>query len=477
MLSALLAERERQGKPIRVGIIGAGKFGGGLVAQIAQMQGMVVSAIADIDLARARYAYTAGYGDVAVETADSPQASAEAIHAEKFTAIEDGLLVAQAENLDVIVEATGSTSVGASMASAAIASGNHLVMVNVETDVTIGALLKRKADSAGVVYSLVDGDQPGVTMNIIEWAWSLGLEVVAAGRGTILFADDPQGTPDNTAARFGFDEETLQRRNISLKMYNSFRDGTKAQVEATAIANMAGLVPDIRGMHEPSCNLADIPQKFSLVEEGGLLSQRGVIELANSVAEDGKTRLDNPLGMGVFVVVRSEHPFTIEDLATYDLHPGGDGKNFLLYRPYHLVAVEAPNHHRQSRTLRPANRCSALRAYSRCDRRSQARSQSRRDPRRRRWLYRLGAKRKSDRGAPRGAIAVRTVGWGRAQARRATRLRHRLRHGRFAGFARVATAARAGCHVRINQGRRRGKPPQKHPRQGMFCIHPRRPAP
>lgn len=342
MLSALLAERERQDKPIRVGIIGAGKFGGGLVAQIAQMQGMVVAAIADIDLARARYAYAAGYGNVAVETADSPLAVAEAIGAGKFTAVEDGLLVAQAADLDVVVEATGSISVGASMASAAIASGNHLVMVNVETDVTIGALLKHKADRAGVVYSLVDGDQPGVVMNMIEWARSLGLEVVAAGRGTVLLADDPQGTPDDTAARFGFDAETLQRRNISLKMYNSFRDGTKAQVEATAIANMAGLVPDIRGMHEPSCNLADIPQKFSLVEEGGLLSQRGVVELANSVAEDGKTLLADPLRMGVFVVVRSEHAFTIEDLAAYHLHPGGDGKNFLLYRPYHLVAVEAP---------------------------------------------------------------------------------------------------------------------------------------
>lgn len=341
MLSALLAERERQGNPIRVGIIGAGKFGGGLVAQIAQMQGMVVAAIADIDLARARYAYAAGYGNVAVETADSPRAVAEAIGAGKFTAVEDGLLVAQAADLDVVVEATGSISVGASMASAAIASGNHLVMVNVETDVTIGALLKHKADRAGVVYSLVDGDQPGVVMNMIEWARSLGLEVVAAGRGTVLLADDPQGTPDDTAARFGFDAETLQRRNISLKMYNSFRDGTKAQVEATAIANMAGLVPDIRGMHEPSCNLADIPQKFSLVEEGGLLSQRGVVELANSVA-DGKTLLADPLRMGVFVVVRSEHAFTIEDLAAYHLHPGGDGKNFLLYRPYHLVAVEAP---------------------------------------------------------------------------------------------------------------------------------------
>ena len=456
MLSALLADRERQGKPIRVGIIGAGKFGGGLVAQIAQMQGMVVAAIADIDLARARYAYTAGYGDVAVGTAASPQALAAAIHAGKFTAVEDGLLVAQAEGLDVVVEATGSTSVGANMASATIASGNHLVMVNVETDVTIGALLKRKADSAGVVYSLVDGDQPGVTMNIIEWAWSLGLEVVAAGRGTVLFADDPQGTPDNTAARFGFDEETLQRRNISLKMYNSFRDGTKAQVEATAIANMAGLVPDIRGMHEPSCNLADIPQKFSLVEEGGLLSQRGVIELANSVAEDGKTQLADPLGMGVFVVIRSEHAFTIEDLVTYHLHPGGDGKNFLLYRPYHLVAVEAPITIAKVALYGPADRCPTLRAHSRCDRRGQARPQVRRDPRRRRRLHRIGAKRKGDRGAPRGAIAVRAVGRSRAQARRAARCGDQLRHGRFAGFARVATAARAGRHVRINLKQRLG---------------------
>ena len=160
---------------------------------------------------------------------------------------------------------------------------------------------------------------------------------------------------------------------------------------------MAGLVPDIRGMHEPSCNLADIPQKFSLVEEGGLLSQRGVIELANSVAEDGKTRLANPLGMGVFVVVRSEHPFTVEDLTTYDLHPGGDGKNFLLYRPYHLVAVEAPITIAKVALYGPANRRSALRAHRRCNRRSQARSQGRRDPRRRRRLHCIGprAKRQS----------------------------------------------------------------------------------
>ena len=342
MLSALLEEREKAGRPVRVGIIGTGKFGGGLVTQISRMKGMVVAAIADIVPENAHDAYKTAYGEVEVGTADSPLALEEAVRAGKFTVVEDGLQVAQADGLDVVVEATGLTEVGARMASATLEAGNHLVMVNVETDVTIGALLQRKAASAGVVYSLVDGDQPGVTMNIIEWAWSLGFEIVAAGRGTELFADDPQGTPDNVPERFGFDAETLERRKINLKMYNSFRDGTKAQVEATAIANMAGLVPDVRGMHEPSCNLADIPQQCSLVAEGGLLSQHGVVELANSVAEDGQTMLDNPLRMGVFVVIRADHPFIVEDLSNYHVLRGGDGKNFLLYRPYHLVAVEAP---------------------------------------------------------------------------------------------------------------------------------------
>ena len=142
--------------------------------------------------------------------------------------------------------------------------------------------------------------------------------------------------------RFGFDAETLTRRSINLKMFNSFRDGTKAQTEMTALANMAGLVPDVRGMHEPSVNIADIPRAFSLEEEGGILSRHGVVELANSVGEDGQTLLPNPLNMGVFVVIRAEHPFIQEDLGSYFLHPNANGHNFLLYRPYHLVAVEAP---------------------------------------------------------------------------------------------------------------------------------------
>jgi predicted homoserine dehydrogenase-like protein len=274
--------------------------------------------------------------------AESAGSLAEAIWRGKCAIARDGLLVAGAEGVEVVVEATGIPEAGARLAYEAIQHGKHVVMVNVEADVTVGPLLRRMADSAGVVYTLVDGDQPGVTMNMVEWARTLGFEIVAAGRGTLLYAGDREGTPDTVPQRFGFDAETLARRSINLKMFNSFRDGTKSQVEMTALANLAGLVPDVRGMHEPAVNIRDIARAFSRREEGGILGQHGVVELANSVAPNGRTLLDDPLKMGVFVVIRAEHPFIQEDLKNYYLHPGGDEHNFLLYRPYHLVAVEAP---------------------------------------------------------------------------------------------------------------------------------------
>ena len=343
MFTELLAERAAQNNPIRVGIIGAGKFGGGLIAQISRMKGMETSVVADINLDHARSAHAvSGVPTDDLVIAGNSSAIDDAIRQGRRVVTEDGLLVTQSDLVDVVVEVTGIPEVGARMAYEAITHNKHVVMVNVEADVTVGPILRHLADSAGVVYSLVDGDQPGCTMNIVDWARTLGFEIVAAGRGTIFFDDDRAGPPDSVPARFGFDEDALQRRNINLKMYNSFRDGTKAQVEMTALANAAGLPPDIRGMHEPSVNLADIPHAFSTQEEGGILSRHGVVELANSVATDGRTMLDDPLKMGVFVVVRTDHPFIQEDLAFYNLHASQNGNNYLLYRPYHLVAVEAP---------------------------------------------------------------------------------------------------------------------------------------
>ena len=272
MLSALLAERERQGNQASASSaaasFGAGKFGGGLVAQIAQMQGHGrLGHRRHRPSARPLRIHSGIRRCCGGGTVDSPQALAE----KPFTQgnsppLKTGLLVAQAEDLDVVVEATGSTSVGANDGQ----RGHRQRQPPRDGQRRNRRDHRRAAQAQGRQrgrwwYSLVDGDQPGVTMNIIEWAWALGLEVVAAGRGTILFADDPQGTPDNTAARFGFDEETLQRRNISLKMRTTpSATAPKPKSRPRAIANMAGLVPDIRGMHEPSCNLADIPAKIQL---------------------------------------------------------------------------------------------------------------------------------------------------------------------------------------------------------------------
>ena len=343
MISQLLAQRAAESNPIRVGVIGTGKFGAGLVAQISQMQGMEVSAIADINAHNARYAYvSSGAREEDIRTAETGDELEDAVRAGKPVVVEDGLALTECESIEVVVESTGLPEVGARHAYQALSNHKHVVMVNVEADVTVGPFLRRTADAAGVVYTMVDGDQPAVTWNIVEWARSLGLEIVAAGRGTIYFDDDFEGTPETAAARFGFTEEHIERRTINLKMFNSFRDGTKAQVEMTALANAAGLVPDRRGMHEPSVNLEEIPVRFSLREEGGLLSRHGVVELANSVADDGSSMLPNALKMGVFAVVRTEHPFTREDLAYHGCHVGGEGNNFLLYRPYHLVAVPAP---------------------------------------------------------------------------------------------------------------------------------------
>lgn len=343
MFTAALAARAAANNPIRVGIIGAGKFGGALVAQISQMRGMVVSVIADLNAEQAGYAYTASHVPAdAIRYAESLRDMDQAIAEGKPCVVQDGLMLAHSELVEVVVEATGVPPVGARMAYEALTCRKHVVMVNVEADVTIGAALRRVADAAGVVYTAVDGDQPGSTMNMVDWATALGFEIVAAGRGTLMYGDDRQGIPDTVQERFGFSDDVMARRRINKKMFNSFRDGSKAQIEMTALANMAGLVPDVRGMHEPSVNLADIPVRFSLESEGGLLSQHGVVELANSIAADGRTMLPNPLRMGVFVVIRTEHPFTQEDLLDYYLYPGGEGHNFLLYRPYHLVATPAP---------------------------------------------------------------------------------------------------------------------------------------
>jgi predicted homoserine dehydrogenase-like protein len=343
-----LRERAASGRPVRVALIGAGRFGTTVAAQLSQMPALRLSVVGDLREASARGAWEAYGGSEQAASALTLGDRADLIAA----AVEDGrpaiasdIGAAVNAPIDVVVEATGLPEIAARTATAAIAAARHLVMVTVEADVLLGAALRRAADAAGVVYTLADGDQPAVTKRLCDWAEALGYSIVAAGRGTRFYPSDAVGVPEEAFARYGYSAELTSRRRFNPQMYNSFRDGSKAQVEMCALANVTGLVPDCRGMHEPSAGISDLARLFRPKRDGGILDRGGVVELANCVGPDGQ---DLPDGManGVFVVVGTSNPYLAEDLPFYGL-PGasvatGPGGYAAFYRPFHLCGTETP---------------------------------------------------------------------------------------------------------------------------------------
>ena len=341
MIGRDLARRAEEGRPITVALVGAGRFGATVAAQVGQMPGLHLTAVCDIRPANARDALrSAGYADDQITEATTPTAAADAARAGRAVLTSDPLVAAHGP-ADVVVEVTGVPRVAALVVSEALQHGRHVVNVTVEADVLLGAYFTRLAERNGVVYSAADGDQPAVTRRLIDWAEALGYRIVAAGRGTRFYPFDAQGQPEDAFARYGFSSELTERRRFNPQMYNSFRDGSKAQIEMTSLANMTGLAPDIRGMHQPSAGVGDLARLFCPREYGGLLGREGVVELANAVAPDGESLLPDEMTNGVFVVLGTDNPILGEDLAFWGL-PGHAGRFAALYRPYHLCSIETP---------------------------------------------------------------------------------------------------------------------------------------
>ncbi|MAG35758.1 MAG: flagellar biosynthesis protein FlgA, partial [Dehalococcoidia bacterium] len=341
-LAARLEERAAADRPVQVGLVGAGRFGSSVAAQLSRMRGLRLSAVADVRSSNAHAALeAAGWGSTDLLATDSPAIVRDRIHAGKPVVVEDAALLAEAP-LDVIVEATGRPDVSARVIPALLGAGIHVINVTVEADVLLGTLFRRQAESAGVVYSLADGDQPICTKRLYDWAVGLGYEVIAAGRGTRRYPADRALTPADAFARYGVDDEQVRRRRLNAQMYNSFVDGSKAQIESTAIANMTGLVPDVRGMHEPSAAISDLPNVLRRREDGGVLGSEGVVELANAVAPDGQSLLPDAIANGVWAVVTTDQPLLREDMAFYHLPVSADGKAAVLSRTYHLCGIETP---------------------------------------------------------------------------------------------------------------------------------------
>jgi predicted homoserine dehydrogenase-like protein len=230
-------------------------------------------------------------------------------------------MLCQIPEVDVVIDATGRPNAGAEVAVAAIAAGKHMVMMNVEADITAGAWFAAQARRKGVVYTLGAGDEPSTTMEIVRFARTLGYGIVAAGKGkNNAFRID--AVPDDYRAE-------AAARNMNPRMLVEFVDGSKTAVEMTCIANAVGLSPDVPGMHGPAAPLNELQNYFRPKSEGGILSKKGVVDF--SIAKG--------VAPGVFVVVEAPHPRIIERFD--DLHVG-KGPYYALTKPYHLTSLEVP---------------------------------------------------------------------------------------------------------------------------------------
>lgn len=317
-----LRSRAETGKPVRIGLIGSGEMGTDIVARVAHMEGIEIGAISELNPAAATKAIDIAFREKGhARDASTTDGINAAIEAGKIAVTTDANAILNSGLIDVVIDATGIPAVGAEIGLRAMEHGKHLVMMNVEADVTIGAYLKSEADRLGVTYSLGAGDEPSSCMELIEFVSAMGHRIVAAGKG--------KNNPLNIDATPPAYEEEAARRHMNVRMLVEFVDGSKTMVEMAAIANATGLVPDIAGMHGPSATLDQLSKVLVPKADGGVLNKVGVVDYS----------IGKGVAPGVFVVAEMDHPRIWERMEDLKM---GKGPYFTFHRPYHLTSLEVP---------------------------------------------------------------------------------------------------------------------------------------
>ncbi|MFC7456286.1 NAD(P)H-dependent oxidoreductase [Brachybacterium sp. GCM10030267] len=335
-LYTLLQKRREVDGPIRVGVIGAGKFASMFLTQAATSDGFHVVGVADLDLEKARAAMVrTGWHE---ERFGAPTLDAAA-KAGNTCLLESSEALIAHPSVEVILEITGNPLVGTHHALTAIDHGKHVIMVNVEADSMLGPLLQRRAEAAGVVYSMAYGDQPALIAEMVDWGRTVGFDIVAAGKGTKYLPEYNASTPDTVWNYYGFTEEQLASGDYNPKMFNSFLDGTKSAIEMAAVANGTGLEPQNEGLLFPPAGIDDLPTVFRERARGGSLSRRGTVEIASSMNRDG-TEIERHLRWGVYVTFEARTDYAVQCFAEYGLHTDESGRYGSLYRPYHMIGLE-----------------------------------------------------------------------------------------------------------------------------------------
>ncbi len=331
-----LLERQSQGRPIRVALIGAGKFGSMYLSQIPRTPGVHLLGIADLspDAARRNLARV-GWPAERLQARSLDEAAQQG-----STHIgEDWQALVSHPAVDVVVECTGSPPHAVEHILAAFAQGKHVVNVTVEADAFLGPMLARRAREAGVVYSLAFGDQPALICDLVDWARTCGFPVVAAGRGHKWLPHFSQSTPETVWGYYGLTPEQAERGGLNPKMFNSFLDGSKPSIESSAVANATGLGVPANGLLYPPASIADIPFVTRPREEGGVLERKGMVEVISSLETDGRV-IPYDIRMGVWVTVEGETEYIRNCFEEYNAHTDPSGRYFTLYKRWHLIGLE-----------------------------------------------------------------------------------------------------------------------------------------
>ena len=320
-----LMHRASAGKPVRAGLIGAGKFGCMFLSQIPTTPNLDVVTIADLNPANAKAACArVGWTE-------------ELVAKTRFT--DDAIAMLQNDDIDVVIEATGNPLVGIEHAQMAIRNGRHIVMVNVEADVLAGPLLAEEARAAGVVYSMAYGDQPALTCELVEWARATGFEVIAAGKGTKYLPSYHASTPQTVWDHYGLTPEQAAQAGMNPQMFNSFLDGTKSALEMAAIANATGLATPPDGLAFPPAGMDDLAHVLRPVADGGQLSAKGQVEVVSSIERDGRPVFKD-LRWGVYVVIEAPNDYAAACFRQYGMNTDSTGRYSAMYKPFHLIGLE-----------------------------------------------------------------------------------------------------------------------------------------
>src|SRR5882672_4720756 len=314
---------ERKDNPLRIGLIGAGKFAAMYLAQVPRTPGVELVGIADLSPASAKDRPTR----VGWDPARIPPIT------------EDWQKLVANPQIDIIVEATGNPPAAVEHALAAFKHGKHVVMVTVEADAFCGPLLAKKAAEAGVVYSLAYGDQPALICDLVDWARAAGFPVVAAGRGHKWLPHFAQSTPETVWGHYGLTPEQAKLGGLNPKMFNSFLDGSKPAIETTAVCNATGLTPAPGGLEYPPGAIDEIPSLMRPREEGGVLHHKGQVEVISSLTRTGE-KIEYDIRFGVFVVFEGETDYIRRCFEEYGVKTDPSGRYACLYKRWHLIGLE-----------------------------------------------------------------------------------------------------------------------------------------